>query len=148
MVDKAKFVDFVKPSDHEVLKGLIKKNWEADLFNLPPLSSITPASSYLLTLGSAIYPSLATTNPQGIRYFAGFDYFRGDFNSKNINEPLVNIDRYIVSEVNSSAGTAGIFKIPFHGYHWPKLHDPIIQKLPFDWKFTIKDLLRQKRELK
>jgi hypothetical protein len=141
---EAKFIGFVEESERLVIDELIDNNWQTDLFGIPPLSALSPSRNYLLTLGSGIYPSLATTSPQGVDYFAGLDIFRSDFESNNLLEPLINIDHYVISSTDQKYNRFAIFKIPNVSYHWPKLSDPIIQELPRSWRYTVEDLLRGK----
>lgn len=117
--------------------------WEPIFFIEPPYPLVKTPPTYLLTLGSGCLTSMATTSPFGVAYNSGIDVFRTDFNSKNPNEPLINIDHYVASPFNPNK--YAIFKDPTIAYHWPKQGDKILDYCPANWQFALKELLKQKK---
>ena len=129
-------------SKDEVEKTFAEIPWKPITYIYPPYSIITPPPTYMFTLGSG-YASLATVTPFDIYYNSGIDVFRTDFDSKNTNEPLINIDHFVASKLNENQ--FAIYKDPTISYHWPTISSSIISEgVPPLWLPTVKMLLFKK----
>lgn len=118
-----------------------KTPWEPIEFVYPPYSVVKPSPSYLFTLGSGVFTSMATVSANGVLYNSGIDIFRTDYAASNYNEPLINIDHIIASPINNNEYA----KDPSISYHWPKLTDEIIKNIPLNWQGAVIDILKQKK---
>lgn len=134
------FIGTISRGDIE--KTVSQDPWKPLFFEEPPYSVVGSSPGYMLTMGSGNM-SLATV-AYGFRYVSGIDVFRHDFNSRNPEEPLVNIDHYIARSISPSS--FAVFKTPPQNYHWPKPTDQILNVVPSEWGCTLNDMLRRRRE--
>ncbi len=134
------FIDLVGKED--ILKTVGPEPWKPILLDYIPFKAVTPAPGYLFTLGSSNI-SLPTTSIYNLTYSSGIDVFRTDFDSRDPNEPLINIDRYVAGK--TSINQYAVYKIPLPEYHWPKFNDPIVKEVPLDWQGFVKSMLQRRK---
>jgi len=134
------FIGLVEKED--VLKTVGTQSWQSVLLDYIPYKAVTYAPGYLFSLGSANL-SLPTTSIYGLNYVSGITVFRHDFESKNINEPLINVDQYFAGSIGPDK--FAVYKTPPPIHHWLKLNDSIINEIPQSWEGFVRSMLLQKK---
>lgn len=134
------FIGLVNQED--ILKTIEPESWKTKLLDEIPFSVVNHSPGYLFTLGSGNV-SLATTSIYNFTYNSSIDVFRSDFDSNNLNEPLINIDHYVAGSL--SPNLYAIYRTPPESYHWPTAYSPIVTEIPDEWQAFVKSTLLRRR---